>query len=66
MRKKERKSQFIIVRVTEDEKRKLLRDASKNMRSVSKHIRVMLGIFKSKFTTNENNDSGESAKQEEL
>lgn len=48
MRKKERKSQFIIVRVTEDEKRMLLREATKNMRSVSKHIRVVLGIYKPK------------------
>lgn len=63
MRKKERKSQFIIVRVTEDEKHKLGREATRNMRSISKHIRVLLGIYKSKY---ENSIERVSAIKEEF
>lgn len=52
MRKKEKKSQFVIIRVTIDEKHKLFREATRNMRSISKHVRVLLGIYKSKYDNN--------------
>lgn len=63
MRKKERKSQFIIVRVTEDEKQKLNREATRNMRSISKHIRVILGIYKPKYENNYLREDTEQEKQ---
>ncbi len=46
MRKKERKSEFIIVRFTIDEKEQLQKQAKKNFRNISKHIRVILGLDK--------------------
>lgn len=43
---KEKKSYFIIVRVTKTEKEYLFYQAKKDMKSISRYIRMKLGILK--------------------
>lgn len=62
MLKKDKKSHFIIVRVTEKEKAFLAREARKHKIAgkISTFIRHILGL-----TKNEISDTGENTKQEE-
>lgn len=62
--KKDRKTQYVIIRVTQTEKNGIIREASKNMRSVTKHIRMLLGIYQSRYA--DNNVIRESALKEKL
>lgn len=42
--KKENKTDFVIVRVTKEEKKKLLKDAKSNSKKFSDYIRTRLGL----------------------